>query len=72
MSNSELGFQELLNKVCGELPEGFQIVIIAENGYAGCHLINEDGDDVEVEQDTFEGEDSLQEEVLELLRVAKL
>jgi len=67
-----MGFLELLNKVCGELPEGYQIVIICENGYAGVHLLDAEGKETDVPEECINEEDSLQGEILELLRMAKL
>lgn len=61
-------FDEVINKICEELPEGYQITIDIENGYGGVRLLVPDSDaEIEGHQD----EQSIEVAALELLEQAK-
>lgn len=62
-----MNFNDLINKVCGELPEWYQIIIECENGYGGVALRMPNGDII----DGCLDDTTIDEQVLELLKYAK-
>jgi hypothetical protein len=65
---SDLTFKELINKICGELPDGYQLIIECENGYGGGKLLLPDTDaELEIEYDDLD----IDLQILDLLERAK-
>ena len=63
-----MGFQELVNQICGEMPEGYQIIIELENG-CGCAKLLIPGSDAEIED--YDGDSTFEQHVTNLLKIAK-
>jgi hypothetical protein len=61
-------FNELINKICGELPEGYQIIIECENGYGVVNLLLPDTD---AEIDGHSDDSTVEDMALALLEQAK-
>jgi len=65
---SDISFKDLINKVCGELPEGYQLIIECENGYGGGKLLLPDTDaEFEIDYDDLD----IDHQILDLLDRAK-
>ena len=60
-------FEEMVNKICSSLPDGYQIIIELENGYGGVKMLLPDTDE---EIDGHLDDSSLEEQVTELLAFA--
>ena len=68
MKTGKMNFNDLINKLCEELPEGYQIIIECENGAGGVKLLPPDTD---AEIDGYIDDSTIEEMTLCLLRMAK-
>ena len=64
----KMTFEELTNKICSLLPDGYQMIIELENGYGGVKMLTPDEDE---EIDGHLDGSTLEEQVTELLAFAQ-